>query len=66
VCVCVLCVSVCVCVCLCVFVLYCKNTPENELTGEARAASNHKTRYVSLAGMWTRRGGRCLEKTYGC
>jgi hypothetical protein len=23
-----------------VFVLYC-NTPENELTGEARAASNH-------------------------
>jgi hypothetical protein len=24
-----------------VFVLYC-NTPENELTGEARAASNHK------------------------
>ena len=33
-------VCVCVCVCLCVFVLYC-NTPENELTGEARAASNH-------------------------
>jgi hypothetical protein len=24
-----------------VFVLYC-NTPENELTGEARAASNHR------------------------
>jgi hypothetical protein len=34
---------VCVCVCLCVFVLYC-NTPENELTGEARAASNHNPR----------------------
>jgi len=33
-------VCVCVSVCLCVFVLYC-NTPENELTGEARAASNH-------------------------
>ena len=32
----------CVCVCLCVFVLYC-NTPENELTGEARAASNHES-----------------------
>jgi hypothetical protein len=31
---------VCVCVCVCAFVLYC-NTPENELTGEARAASNH-------------------------
>jgi hypothetical protein len=29
-----------VCVCVCAFVLYC-NTPENELTGEARAASNH-------------------------
>ena len=32
-----LCVCVCVlCVCVCAFVLYC-NTPENELTGEARA-----------------------------
>jgi hypothetical protein len=40
VCVCVCVCVVCVCVCLCVFVLYC-NTPENELTGEARAASNH-------------------------
>jgi hypothetical protein len=35
------CVCVCVvCVCVCAFFLYC-NTPENELTGEARAASNH-------------------------
>jgi hypothetical protein len=34
------CVCVSVCVCVCVFVLYC-NTPENEFTGEARAASNH-------------------------
>jgi hypothetical protein len=34
-------------VCLSVFVLYC-NTPENELTGEARAASNHLSIYLSI------------------
>jgi hypothetical protein len=39
-------VRVCVCVCVvscvyCVFVLYSVTTPENELSGEARAASNH-------------------------
>ena len=40
-CVCRVCVCVlCACVCVCRTVLYC-TTPENELTGEARAASNY-------------------------
>jgi hypothetical protein len=32
---------VCVCVCVCLFHTVILNTLENELTGEARAASNH-------------------------
>jgi hypothetical protein len=41
---------VCVCVCF-IFVLYC-NTPENELTGEARAASNHIQFALTLIVLW--------------
>ena len=65
------CVCVCVCVCvvcvrvsvsvsvLCVFVVYC-NTPENELTGEARAASNHEYK-SSFELVWARDAGQIWD-----